>query len=191
MTTGKLVLTMLLAAALGVGGFLLFDAWRPDATPEYRDDAIDHLEQLPPLRLSTLDGRDIDAGRWAGKVLVLNFWATWCPPCLRELPLFDELQRSHAEAGLQVVGIAVDQKENVEGFLAERPVGFPILLGDTDAIELSRRLGNRLQGLPFTAIFDADGKRVYGHTGEVTRAILDEHLTPLLPPAQRNPTIER
>jgi len=191
MTTGKLVLTMLLAGALGVLGFLLFDAWRSDATPGHRSSEIDYLAQLPPLRLTTLDDRESDTDRWLGKVLVLNFWATWCPPCLRELPLLDELHHTHADAGLQVVGIAVDQQEDVERFLAGHPVGFPILLGDTDAIVLSRRLGNRLQGLPFTAIFDADGKRVYGHTGEVTRAALDEHLMPLLSPAQGNRTRDR
>ncbi|CAD7856878.1 MAG: Cytochrome c-type biogenesis protein ResA [Olavius algarvensis Gamma 1 endosymbiont] len=187
MTTGKLILTMVVAGALGIIGFILFDARWPDEEsgsgpplPWDRNLEIDHLDRLPRLRLPTIDGREIAANRWAGKVLVLNFWATWCPPCLRELPLFDELQRTHADAGLQIVGIAIDRKEDVERFLVEHPVDFPILLGDTDTIELSRRLGNRLQGLPFTAIFDADGKRVYEQTGEVTHAALTEHLEPLL-----------
>ncbi|WP_089729342.1 TlpA family protein disulfide reductase [Candidatus Thiosymbion oneisti] len=184
----KIILTVVVAAALGVlFARFLFD-WKwlgegPGFGPPFlhsRNSETDLLDQLPQFRLPDLDGQEVASSRWAGKILVLNFWATWCPPCLRELPLFDELQRTHAEAGLQVVGIAIDNHEDVERFLAEHPASFPILLGDTDAIELSRRLGNHVQGLPFTAIFDSHGRRVYAQSGEVTRAALTEQLGPLL-----------
>ncbi len=183
----KILLTMAAAGVLGIlfAFFLLEPRWLgegPGFGPPLssgRDDATDHLDQLPEFRLPDLEGQEVAGSRWEGKVLVLNFWATWCPPCLRELPLFDELQRTHADAGLQVLGIAIDNKEDVKRFLAEHPVDFPILLGDTTTIDLSRRLGNRVQGLPFTAIFDPRGKRIYGHTGEMTRAALTEHLEPL------------
>lgn len=188
MTKGKFWLTALFAGLLGIGiGIAIFQARQPDEksaleppVSQDRGGGIKPLDRLPHFRLPDLDGQEVAVDRWAGKVLVLNFWATWCPPCLRELPLFDELQRRHADAGLQVVGIAIDDKEAVEKFLAEHGVSFPILLGDGEAIALSRRLGNRLQGLPFTLIFDANGKRVHAHTGEVTRADLAEHLEPLL-----------
>lgn len=190
----KIVLTMVVVVAFGVLFACFFScSWWQGEGPEFgplpsRDwnSETDRLDRLPQFRLSDLDGQEVASSRWAGKVLVLNFWTTWCPPCLRELPLFDELQRTYADAGLQVVGIAIDEKEDVERFLAEHPVDFPILLGDMDTIELSRRLGNQRQGLPFTMIFDPHGKRVHGQAGEITRTTLIEHLEPLLVPYRWN-----
>jgi len=186
MTNGKPVLIMVIAGLLGIGVGLL-DSWWLDGKPGFglpfpgdKDSKTGQLDRLPQFQLPGLDGQEVASTRWVGKILVLNFWATWCPPCLRELPLFDALQSTRAEDGLQVVGIAIDNQGDVESFLAEHPVSFPILLGDMDAIELSRRLGNRVQGLPFTAIFDPRGRRVYAHSGEVTRAALTEQLDPLL-----------
>jgi len=186
MTGGKPIIALVLISALG-SGLIFFNVWWSDKGSGIESPPIlgrysgpDHPDSLPQFRLPTLDGQEIASDHWVGKVLVLNFWATWCPPCLRELPLFDELQRTHADADLQVVGIAVDNRKDVERFLTEHPVGFPILLGDTTAIELSRQMGNRVQGLPFTAIFDSRGKWVYGHAGEMSRAVLTEQLEPLL-----------
>jgi len=183
---------MVIVGTFGIGAGFLGSRWL-DGKPrlglplsgggENEKSEVGLLDQLPALQLPDLDGQEVAGSRWAGKILVLNFWATWCPPCLRELPLFDELQRTYANAGLQVVGIAIDNHGDVEHFLAEHPVGFPILLGDAAAIELSRRLGNRLQGLPFTVIFDSRGRRVYARSGEISRAAMTEQLEPLLSPA--------
>jgi len=186
MTRSKLVLIMVMVGLLGVGVGFLGSRWLNGKSgfglpfPGNKNAETGQLYRLPRFRLPDLDGQEVASSHWAGKIVVLNFWATWCPPCLRELPLFDELQRTYAAAGLQVVGIAIDNHRDVERFLAEHPVGFPILLGDTDAIDLSQRLGNRLQGLPFTVIFDTRGRRVYAQSGEVTRAALTEQLDPLL-----------
>jgi len=192
MSTVKIVLVAVVACIIGVG-FAVFGWYRLDKEPSLElafpfgaEKDSDRLDRLPELRLPDLQGQEIDASRWAGKVVLLNFWATWCPPCLRELPLFDELQRAHPDGRLQVVGIAIDKKEDVQRFLAEHPVGFPVLLGDTNAIEISRRLGNHVQGLPFTAIFDHHGQRVYGQIGEMTRTSLSEHLQPLLSQTKRS-----
>ena len=192
MTTGKIVLVAALAGVLGIGSAILGRQWLgEDQGPELqlpRGADSDLLDRLPEFRLPDTNGEEISSTRWDGKVLLLNFWATWCPPCLREMPLFDEVQRSHAGDGLQVVAIAIDEQEDVKRFLTEHPVGFPILIGDTDAIEMSRRLGNRMQGLPFTAIFDHQGNLVYAKTGEMTRASLSEHLDPLLTGARGSQT---
>jgi len=184
MTTGKIVLVTVLAGAISIAFAIFGQRWLGEeqglVLPLNRDDTSDRIEQLPEFRLPDIAGRDMVSSSWAGKVLVLNFWATWCPPCLRELPLFDEIQQEHPDGRLQVVGIAIDSREDVERFLTDNPVGFPVLIGDTEAIEMSRRLGNRMQGLPYTVIFDHLGKRVYGQIGEMTRASLSEHLDPLL-----------
>jgi thiol-disulfide isomerase/thioredoxin len=185
-TAGKILL-IAVAGTLGIGVAIFGKQWwngagdlEPIFLSQDKAEAPDRLDRLPELRLREIDGGEVSSDLWAGKVVVLNFWATWCPPCLRELPLFDELQRMYSKDHLQIVGIAVDDEPNVEAFLLKHPVGFPILLGDADAIEISQRLGNRLQGLPFTVIFDRRGKRVYARTGEMTRDSLSEYLEPLL-----------
>lgn len=189
MTTGKIVAVTVLAGVISITFAIFGQRWLNEERglklpfPISRGSETDRLDKLPYFRLPGIDGREISSGSWSGKALVLNFWATWCPPCLRELPLFDEVQKSAPAGSLQVVGIAIDRKEDVESFLAEHPVSFPILLGDTDAVDMSRRLGNRLQGLPYTVIFDRRGNRVYGQIGEMTRASLFEQLEPLLPKA--------
>jgi len=192
-TTGKVVLVTVLAGIIGVGSAILGQRWMRDGhglnlpvSLTRTDDG--RLDSLPDFRLEDASGREIHSSAWAGKVLVLNYWATWCPPCLREIPLFNDAQERYADAGLLVVGIAIDRPEDVETFLDEHPVSYPILLGDTDAIELSRRLGNRMQGLPFTVIFDRFGKRVHAQIGEVTEASLAKQLAELIPAADKAQT---
>jgi thiol-disulfide isomerase/thioredoxin len=184
-TAGRVVLVTILAGTLSIGFAVFGQRWLGegegiDLKGVLQRPGADRLNSLPELRLPDLQGREIASDAWTGKVVVLNFWATWCPPCVREMPLFDELQQAHPDT-LQVVGIAIDDPAAVVAFLAENPVGYPILLGDADAVEMSRRLGNRLQGLPFTVVFDRFGKRMHAQIGEVTRASLAREVEPLLP----------
>lgn len=101
-----------------------------------------------------------------GQPLVLNFWATWCPPCVREMPALDRFYRDHRTQGWQVLGLAADNSEAVRKFLAETPVSFPIALAGFAGIELSRRLGNGNGGLPFTVLYGRDGQVLQRHIGE-------------------------
>jgi thiol-disulfide isomerase/thioredoxin len=182
----------MLAGAISVGIAIIGQRWLGEdgsldiSLPLDWGRQSDRLDRLPDFQLPDLDGRAVSSREWAGKVVILNFWATWCPPCLREMPLFEEVQAHHEE--VQLIGIAIDSEEDVASFLSEHPVNYPVLLGDTEAIEMSRRLGNRLQGLPFTAIFDTRGKRVHAQVGELTRASLDKQLAPLLTEEHRAQT---
>lgn len=194
MTAGKVVLAIVLAGTLSIGFAVLSQRWLGEGpgVPQsagLKRPASDRLDRLPSFRLPDLAGNELDSGAWGGKVVVLNFWATWCPPCLREIPLLAEAQRAHPGA-LQVVGIAIDTREEVAGFLAEHPAAYPMLIGGVEAVEMSRRLGNRMQGLPFTVVFDRSGKRVYAQVGELTQTILTRELTPLLPPAAEAQTAD-
>lgn len=194
MTAGKVVLATILAGTLSIGFAVLSQRWLGEgenAPPALglKRPASDRLDRLPSFRLPDLAGNELDSRAWGGKVVVLNFWATWCPPCLREIPLLAEVQRAHPGA-LQVVGIAIDTREEVARFLAQHPVDYPMLIGGVEAVEMSRRLGNRLQGLPFTVVFDRAGKPVYGQVGELTRTILTRELTPLLPPVPEAQTAD-
>jgi len=112
--------------------------------------------------------------------VVLNYWATWCAACLREMPMLSQLQEVVDPGRLRVVGIAIDDADAVRRFLAERNVNYQILLGDADSVELSKRLGNRTSGLPFTVVFDRIGRRVFSHTGEISETEVRNRVMPLL-----------
>ena len=107
-------------------------------------------------------GREQPLAQWKGKVVVVNFWATWCTPCREEMPEFVKAQRELGDKGLQFVGIAIDEPAKVQAFAAELGLNYPALVGGYGAIELSRTLGNRLGALPFTVVIDRSGR--YAHT---------------------------
>ena len=119
------------------------------------------------FQLANLDGELQNFSTWNGKVRVLNFWATWCPPCLRETPMFVELQEKYQERGLQFVGVAIDSLEPVKDFVDTYGINYPILIGADDAIEVAKRYGNKFGSLPYTIVIDRNGKIVFAKSGEI------------------------
>lgn len=125
----------------------------------------DEPDRAPPidvfgLRFERPGGGEVALATFRGRPLVLNFWATWCPPCIEEMPMLDRFQREHRAAGWQVVGLAVDSAEPVREFLARHPVDFTIGLAGMQGVALSRSLGNVSGALPFSVAFDARGEAV-------------------------------
>jgi thiol-disulfide isomerase/thioredoxin len=110
------------------------------------------------LRFEQPGGGDVVLAALRGRPLVLNFWATWCAPCVEEMPMLDRFQREHRAAGWQVLGLAVDSAAPVREFLAKHPVDFTIGLAGLQGVALSRSLGNSRGALPFSVIFDAHGE---------------------------------
>lgn len=127
-----------------------------------------------------LDDKLQPLAQWRGKVVVLNFWAPWCPPCREEIPDFIKLQDKYRERGLIFVGLALDEKLKVQAFADEMSINYPILLGEMDAVDLARKIGNRLGGLPFTVIIDRNGRIVVSEVGGLSMARMEEILAPLL-----------
>ena len=137
------------------------------------------LRQLPPFRFEDVDGEPHASSEWQGKALVVNFWATWCPPCREEMPLFIEMQEQYRAQGVQFIGIAIDDPDLVRDFSDVYGINFPVLIGGPEAIQLANSLGNRFDSLPFTAIFDHQGNTRYVQAGQMTRTILEERLQEL------------
>ena len=120
------------------------------------------------LRFERPEGGEVLLATLRGRPLLLNFWATWCPPCLKEMPLLDQFQREHAARGWQVLGLSVDSAAApVREYLARLPMSFVIGLAGVDGIDLSRALGNANGGLPFTVVFDRRGALVQKKIGLV------------------------
>ena len=148
-------------AAGGAGWAAL--AWRQGQTSAAEVPAGLWQQSFP-----TPEGGVLDLQALRGQPLVLNFWATWCPPCVAELPLLSSFSRENAANGWQVLGIAVDQAAAVRAFLDRVPVAFPVALAPQGGIALSRSLGNLAGGLPFTVVFGADGQVRHRKMGQIT-----------------------
>ncbi|HHB93187.1 MAG TPA: TlpA family protein disulfide reductase [Thioploca sp.] len=133
----------------------------------------------PDFSLVDLNGKVRNVSEWNDKILVVNFWATWCPPCIREIPLLVEIQKDYAAIDLQVIGIAVDEHEAVQKFVEENYINYPILEG-SGVIDISKRFGNRLGALPFTAVVDRSGNIVIRHIGDLNLREVKEKILPLL-----------
>ena len=119
------------------------------------------------LSLATPEGGTLALSALRGRPLLLNFWATWCPPCVEELPLLDRFYRENSAKSWQVLGIAVDQRDAVQRFLARSPVAFPVVLAGFPGMELSKSLGNLSGGLPFTVVIGQDGVVAHRKMGKV------------------------
>lgn len=143
------------AAAAGAG----WAFWRSD----HARDA-----NLWSLTFETPAGGELKLSSFHGKPLVLNFWATWCPPCLKEMPELERFYREFARRGWQVLGLALDRAAPVNEFLARVPVTFPVALAGIDGSDLTRELGNVQGVLPFTVMFDRRGRPSHRKVGETS-----------------------
>jgi thiol-disulfide isomerase/thioredoxin len=140
----------------------------------------DSHQKLTEFSLPDLSGKPHNINEWQGKVLVINFWATWCPPCLKEMPAFEAIHAEYEKKGLQFIGIALDDADLVKEFIASKLITYPILLGEDQGTKLAHDLGNIVNTVPFTVIVNKQGLVVKSHMGELTREQLLEIITPLL-----------
>ena len=124
------------------------------------------------LSLPDPTGKEQPLAQWKGKVLVVNFWATWCEPCKEEMPRFMKLQADYGGKGLQFLGIAIDEPAKVSAFARDLGLNYPTLVGGYGAIELSKTFGNRLGALPFTIVLDRSGAVVHTQLGPLKDAQL-------------------
>jgi thiol-disulfide isomerase/thioredoxin len=182
-TLGRALLYIGVAALAIFAGFLLQN--------NKTSSSLKHMAKNSPVKnkganlilattLPDLQGINQSISQWKGKVLVVNFWATWCEPCRREMPEFIELQDELRNQGLLFIGIALDQKNKVTQYSKEIGVNYPVLLGGIEAMELAEAVGNRYAVLPFTVIFNRNGEIISTHTGRIARDKLEPILKSLL-----------
>lgn len=164
----------LLAALAGVSLWLAGRHASPPAIEAGPVDASPAAIQSAQFRDG--DGTPRSLGQFAGKVLVVNFWATWCTPCREEMPGFVKLQARWQGRGVQFVGIAEDDAAKVAEFGRELGVNYPLWLGGGEVMALSRRLGNRLGVLPHTVLLDGQGRVIESRIGIFAEPVLESRL---------------
>jgi thiol-disulfide isomerase/thioredoxin len=161
---------LVVATLAGLGAYLvsrdqlapevpLIEPIRPSIIPERR----------PEITLADRDGKLRSLSEWDGKALVINFWATWCAPCRREIPMLNALAGENRDRGVEVIGIAVDFREDVLQFLQKMPIDYTVLIGEQEGMDAARAFGVDTIGLPFTAFTDSKGRIATIQVGELHR----------------------
>ena len=134
----------------------------------------------PGFSLRDLEGRIVSADDFDGQVLLLNFWATWCAPCVEEMPMLSSLHRDYADRGMQVLGVAVDDETKARDFAVELGVDYPILVGQGEGMVLGRRYGNSSGMLPYSVLVDRSGIVRWTYLGALEREELERRVGALL-----------
>ena len=166
MNRRKLLSTAVAATAGVAGAGVAWLKYQPhDMTPAQGDAA---QNALWAMSFDSPDGRPQKMSDFQGKPLLLNFWATWCPPCVEELPLLDAFYRAQKSNNWQVLGLAVDQPSAVRKWLQAKPLSFAVGMAGLAGTDLSKSLGNLSGGLPFTVIFGTSGKLLHRKIGKIS-----------------------
>jgi len=140
------------------------------------------LDKLLALELPDSTSSRRPLAEWKGKVLVVNFWATWCPPCLKEIPAFSAMSSKYRDRGVQFIGVSIDTERNVRDFQARHAVSYPLVIASPSAVQLTEALGNSAQALPFTVIVSKNGTIALVKLGTLSEDELDRKLAELTRP---------
>ncbi len=137
-------------------------------------------QRRPDFELGDMNGAIVSAADFDGKILLLNFWATWCKPCTEEMPMLSRLQENYAENGVQILGIALDDPQKASEFASKLAIRYPILVGTIDTILAGRQYGNRDGMLPYSVLVDTDGIVRWAYLGALDKEELETQIKALL-----------
>ncbi len=170
------VMAVVALLAAGSGYFLAksMDTSRaPGSEPVSMPEVEDLLgKKRPDFAHQAIDGNPVSAADFDGQVWLVNFWATWCKPCVEEMPMLSQLHAKKSGTGLQVVGIALDDPDRAKNFASGLAIDYPILVGQADVVLTGRRYGNSTGLLPFSVLIDADGIVRWAQLGALDREAL-------------------
>ena len=131
---------------------------------------------MPDFSLENINGEMTSIKEYKGKKTLINFWATWCRPCRKEMPMLNGVYLSKDSSEFSVVGVAIDKPEKVAQFVAELGIDFPIMIGQSDAYDIMKELGNEALTLPYTILIDNSGEVIWSKNTELKHSDMDEVL---------------
>lgn len=163
------------AAGAGAAGYLAYQQYTRNVAPPPPPAAppMQLAQRVPDFKLADREGKTRSLADWQGKSLIVNFWATWCAPCRREIPLLGRLQQRYGPDGFQVIGIAADYRDKVVAYANDAHIEYPLLIGEQEALDAATAFGIQVVGFPFTVFSDRQGRVVVCHVGELTQPIAE------------------
>jgi peroxiredoxin len=186
----QIIIMAAVAIMAASGGYFMAMILSPESVPQdfpiaAEVLAVDQLEDLlgqlrPDFELGDMNGATVSVAEFDGKIMLLNFWATWCKPCIEEMPMLTRLQHDYAGHGVQVVGIALDDARKAREFATGLAINYPILVGSIDTVLVGRRYGNRSGMLPYSVLVDADGIVRWAYLGALDKEELEAQIKALL-----------
>jgi peroxiredoxin len=172
----KIVMMVFALVAIGFGGYLLQANLAEKSNPaiESANATLTTGDNKLQFELTDVSGKLRQSSEWDGKARLINFWATWCAPCRREIPLLKTTQDKFAASNLQIIGIAVDFPDEVAAYAEEAEFNYPILVGQEDAMAVAESSGIEFIGLPFTMVVSPAGDLIKTHVGEIVEDHIDK-----------------
>jgi len=182
----NVIVTLLVVLLIGgaIAAYLGNNNESTTAPPAAADNAIDapavagtsepsSETTIIEFTLGDMDGQPRKLSEWQGKARLVNFWATWCAPCRREIPLLKDTQAAHGDNNVQIIGVAVDFLDDVKAYAEEAQFNYPILVGEDDAMAAAESSGVEFIGLPFTLILSPSGELIKAHLGEIVESHIE------------------
>jgi len=167
-----------LAAGVGLSMYMNKSPAKTEST-EIKSTSIIGSKR-PDFTMADVEGSQHSISEYDGKVLIVNFWATWCPPCRREIPAFIALQEKYQDKGFTIVGVALDSQQAAIDYVDPMGINYPILVGEMEGIAVSQAYGNRLSVLPYTVIIDRKGIIQHAFAREITLKEAEKLIKPFL-----------
>lgn len=189
MNSMKLAALILISASIGALVFQFTQSERTDTdTIAITDNKLTTAAQeetspeelRPNFTLPDLEDQSRSIDEWNGKLLLINFWASWCPPCIKEMPELDALRLKYQDQHFEILGVAIEDAADVSLFLEQSPVSYPILYGEIEADQIAMEYGNTIGSIPFSALINQDGIIIERYYGEIDIPALEEMLLTLL-----------
>ena len=180
--TNLLIIFLAIASAgVGLGLSLLLRPAAPTVATADNDNGLAVGDRVDEIRLPDRDGKPRSLSEWSGKLVVLNFWASWCGPCREEMPMLDAMRARHASQGVEVIGVASEPAADALGFLQQNPVSYPILINaPDDPLDVSLHLGNTQSVLPYTVLIGRESRILATRMGNFSEQSFENWIKPYL-----------